>query len=387
MKKTFFALFISGLLGFQALASDSKPVALTCDNYHQQPIAQVVLEQDAFDYGVHQEGSIQILTRFSGYPSYEVTEIGRQAASQALTKASATAFLHRMLPETRDQMTYATLKYQKPTAPVALDCSASMPKALRYASSGETIDATEIPEAAERGLIKVTSSYGDGQACARYERSYPSGSLAIDQAINHSQTAQFAFYGHCQGRPALWYAEQLNAQGQVVDSQHAQIPLNRAAFMQKDFSGKIYLNQPVGISDDGETLAMAIVEHVQPNHVMMGALEVLVLKNNKLYRLPKQITVNTAGSLSKALLSRDGNKIVVAHGSSIKLLGFEPEQDAFVVLGEHSLTSLLPYYYAENSLRISPDGLNAYFETYFYDAASSEWRSRYQKVQFTPQDQ
>ncbi|MBL6735411.1 MAG: hypothetical protein ISP86_06010 [Shewanellaceae bacterium] len=203
----------------------------------------------------------------------------------------------------------------------------------------------------------------EGSQCLYGERGYTSKRLMYDFASNQNKTAHVHFVGHCQSQPALIFIDKFSPNGQKLTSERYSVPASLTSFIELDGTRGQYLNNIAGISERGDTVAVNLIEH---NHegFLLGTLEVIVIKDGTMHRLPMQKTLNTAGALSDAKLSNDGHRVVIAQGSSIKLYEYDTMSNAYIYKAQHSLESLYPNYYSEGSLRISADGLTASFRVY-----------------------
>jgi hypothetical protein len=264
-----------------------------------------------------------------------------------------------------DTSDYRVTTVSNPMDFLARDCSDDELKESVYTSSMQAINEEEAQKELYLNKYNIKPKPKapvslDGSQCLYAERSQPLGGLYYKFASNQNKTAHVHFVGHCQSKPALIFIDKFSPNGQKLTSERYSVPASLTSFIELDGTRGQYLNRIAGISERGDTVAVNLIEH---NHegFLLGTLEVIVIKDGTMHRLPMQKTLNTVGALSDAKLSNDGHRVVIAHGTSIKLYEYDAMSDAFIYKAQHSLESLYPNYYNEGSLRISEDGLTASF--------------------------
>jgi hypothetical protein len=222
-------------------------------------------------------------------------------------------------------------------APNALDCSEPVTNANLYQSQLTPVDASLVPQP---WLINV-----------RYQ---------VSTNLTRNTYVQLKDSSHGEPLELIVVRE-----GNDLEPETFELVLQKQStdFGTHTFRDINDVSALAGISADGEVIAVNALRHLHLD-VMYGTLETLVLRGDSLYRLPLQKTINTYGALSGAVLSKDGNRVVIAHGLSIQLYDYQSQSDRYVLVGKHSLANLLPHdFYREGSLRISEDGLQAFFQT------------------------
>ncbi len=282
------------------------------------------------------------------------------------TTHSANLFIQEHLPDTP---IYRIQRQYVKTGFLGEDCSDDTLLLSEYTSSMKEINQISGQQSLSFNSsdTDVLSNFPvslDGSGCFPSELSQTEKNFFNTEVIQHdffisrNKKTQVHFIGHCHSKPALVFVDHLSSSGELIKQERYDIPASLTSFVEVDGTRGEYYNNIGGVSENGDTVAVNLIEHNDiGKRFLVGTLEVVVVKNDKLYRLPMQKTLNTSLTLSDARLSSDGNRIVIAHGVSIKLYEYDVLSESFVYKAKHSLESLYPDFYQEGSLDISKDGL------------------------------